>query len=196
MTTCGGSRSSRRFSAALPTRPEQEDVRLFQLHLASNGAGTPKINATVSALRFFFDVTLERADLARPLASLRQERTVPVILSPEEVARFLEAAPSIKYKAALSVLWGGAARFRSRLAQGFGYQFQAHDVAGRAGQRPQGSPRHALTGAARTVARLVSYRPPAGLALSRSRSRFTDDVAPAHARLPEPDSWSATKRLS
>jgi integrase/recombinase XerD len=87
-----------------------EDVRRFQLHLASSGVGAPKINATVSALRFFFNITLGRADLGRTLATLRQERKVPVILSPEEVARFLEAAPSLKYKAALSVAYGAGLR--------------------------------------------------------------------------------------
>ncbi len=35
---------------------------------------------------------------------------MPVVLSPEEVARFLEAAPSIKYKAALSVAYGAGLR--------------------------------------------------------------------------------------
>ena len=35
---------------------------------------------------------------------------VPIVLSPEEVARFLEAAPSIKYKAALSVAYGAGLR--------------------------------------------------------------------------------------
>ncbi len=39
---------------------KSEDVRSFRLHLASSGAGAPKINATVSAPRFFFNVTLDR----------------------------------------------------------------------------------------------------------------------------------------
>lgn len=98
------------FLGRSPDTARTEDVRRFQLHLASSGANTPKINATISALRFFFNVTLGRADLGRPLASLRQERKAPVILSPEEVARFLEAAPSLKYKAALSVAYGAGLR--------------------------------------------------------------------------------------
>ena len=85
-------------------------MRGFRLHLASSGAGTPKINATVSALRFFFNVTLDRPDLAKHLSFMREPRKVPVVLSPEEVARFLEAAPSIKYKAALSVAYGAGLR--------------------------------------------------------------------------------------
>src|SRR6202045_2621975 len=98
------------FLGRSPRTAESEDVRRFQLHLTAKGAGTPTINATVSALRFFFTVTLNRADLAKPLSSLHEPRKMPVILSPEEVARFLEAAPGIKYKAALSVAYGAGLR--------------------------------------------------------------------------------------
>src|SRR6202008_1119978 len=84
-----------------PDQAQSEDVRGFRLHLASSGAGVPKINATVSALRFFFNVTLDRPDLAKHLAFMHEPRKAPVVLSPEEVARFLEAGPSVKDKAAL-----------------------------------------------------------------------------------------------
>jgi hypothetical protein len=50
-----------------PSSASKEDVRRYQLHLASSGAHTPKINSTVSALRFIFDVTLNRADLAKQM---------------------------------------------------------------------------------------------------------------------------------
>src|SRR5262245_65509207 len=53
------------FLGRSPATASKEDVRRYQLHLASNGAHAPKINSTVSALRFFFDVTLDRADLAK-----------------------------------------------------------------------------------------------------------------------------------
>ena len=98
------------FLGRSPRTAEAEDVRRFQLHLTAKGAGTPTINATVSALRFFFTVTLNRADLAKPLSSIHEPRKMPVVLSPEEVARFLEAAPGIKYKAALSVAYGAGLR--------------------------------------------------------------------------------------
>jgi integrase/recombinase XerD len=98
------------FLSRSPDTAKMEDVRRFRLHLASSGAGTPKINATVSALRFFFNVTLDRADLARHLSFVHEPRKVPIVLSPEEVARFLEAAPGIKYKAALSVAYGAGLR--------------------------------------------------------------------------------------
>src|SRR5207302_7289851 len=98
------------FLGRAPDTAKSEDVRGFRLHLALSGAGTPKINATVSALRFFFNVTLDRPDLAKHLAFMHEPRKVPVVLSPEEVARFLEAAPGLKYKAALSVAYGAGLR--------------------------------------------------------------------------------------
>ena len=93
-----------------PDTAKPEDVRGFQLHLASSGSGVAKINVTISALRFFFNVTLDRPDLSRHLSSVHKPRKVPVVLSPEEVARFLEAAPGIKYKAAFSVAYGAGLR--------------------------------------------------------------------------------------
>jgi site-specific recombinase XerD len=89
-----------------PGTAEAEDVRRFRLHLTAGGAGTPKINATVAALRFFFKVTLDRPDLAKQLSFLHEPRKAPVVLSADEVALFLEATPGIKYKAALSVAYG------------------------------------------------------------------------------------------
>ena len=55
-------------------------------------------------------MTLDRPELAKHLSFMHEPRKVPVVLSPEEVARFLEAAPSIKYKAALSVAYGAGLR--------------------------------------------------------------------------------------
>jgi integrase/recombinase XerD len=98
------------FLGRSPASASTEDVRRFQLQLSSSGARTPKINATVSALRFFFDVTLNRADLAKQTTFIHEARKVPVILSPDEVRRMLEAAPGLKYKAALSVAYAAGLR--------------------------------------------------------------------------------------
>ena len=98
------------FLGRSPASASKEDVRRYQLHLASSGAHTPKINSTVSALRFFFDVTLNRADLAKQMTFVYEPRKLPLVLSPQEVGRMLEAAPGIKYKAALSVAYGAGLR--------------------------------------------------------------------------------------
>jgi site-specific recombinase XerD len=95
-----------------PDTATAEDIRSFQLHLTKRGVGAPTINATVSALRFFFKVTLGRNDIERCTQFVRQPRKLPVVLSPEEVARLIDCAPGpgLKYKAALSVAYGAGLR--------------------------------------------------------------------------------------
>ena len=53
-----------------------------------------------------FTVTLDRPEMARHLTFVREPRRIPVVLSLEEIARLLEAAPGPKYKAALSAAYG------------------------------------------------------------------------------------------
>jgi len=58
----------------------------------------PSINTAVSALRFLFTVTLDRPELARRLTVVRQPRRLPSVLSVEEVALLLQAAPGANPK--------------------------------------------------------------------------------------------------
>ena len=55
-------------------------------------------------------MTLERDDLVRRLTLVSEPRRVPIVLSPEEVARLLTAAPGVKYRAALGVAYGAGLR--------------------------------------------------------------------------------------
>ncbi len=98
------------FLGRSPDKATSEDLRRFQLHMAQRQIGAPTINSAISALRFFFTETLERPDLVRPLRLVNEPRRAPVVLSPEEVARLLQAAPGLKYKAALSVAYGAGLR--------------------------------------------------------------------------------------
>ena len=101
------------FAAFLGRSPDTasfEDVRRYQLHLAASGVGVPTLNQTVSTLRFFFKVTLKRQDIVEHTHVIHEPRKLPVVLSPEEVARLLDAAPGLKYKAALSVAYGAGLR--------------------------------------------------------------------------------------
>jgi site-specific recombinase XerD len=101
------------FAAFLGRSPDTasfEDVRRYQLHLAASGVGVPTINQTVSTLRFFFKVTLGRSEIVEHTHAIHEPRKLPVVLSPEEVARLLDAAPGLKYKAALSVAYGAGLR--------------------------------------------------------------------------------------
>ena len=83
----------------------------------------PGINSSVSALRFFFTVTLDRPDLSRRLTVVHQPRKLPMVLSVEEVTRLLEAAPGIQIQGCpRHRIWRGAAGFRGGGAQGDRYQ--------------------------------------------------------------------------
>jgi site-specific recombinase XerD len=93
-----------------PDRAGAEDLRRYQVHMRSQGASATTMNAAVSALRFFFGVTLGRADAQTGMTTVREPRRLSVILSPEEVARLLDAAPDLKAKAALSVSYGAGLR--------------------------------------------------------------------------------------
>ena len=101
------------FTAFLGRSPDTaipEDLRRFQLHQTRAGVRPPSINGSVAALRFFFTVTLDRPEMARHLTFVREPRKMPSVLSPEEVARLLEAAPGPKYKAALSAAYAAGLR--------------------------------------------------------------------------------------
>ena len=106
-------RHVKNFAAFLGRSPDtatSEDLRLYQLHMTKTHVSPPSINAAILALRFFFRVTLERDDLVRRLMLVREPRRAPTVLSPEEVARLLAAAPGVKYKAALGVAYGAGLR--------------------------------------------------------------------------------------
>jgi integrase/recombinase XerD len=93
-----------------PHSATAEDLRRFQLHLATQGVSNITINATITGLRFLFEVTLDKPDRLRKMSAVHDPRKIPEILSPEEVARLLDATTSLKYKAALSTAYGAGLR--------------------------------------------------------------------------------------
>ena len=84
--------------------------------MAQQQISAGSINAAVAALRFFFNVTLERPDLVRHLTTVNTPCRAPVVLSQEEVARLLEATPGLKVKAALSVAYSAGLRVSEVMA--------------------------------------------------------------------------------
>jgi integrase/recombinase XerD len=112
-TQDGYIRAIKNFAAFLGRSPDTasvEDVRRFQLHLAERGAQPPVLNRTVSALRFFFKITLKRRDVIEHTTFVREPRRLPMVLSPQEVAGLLNAASGLKYKTALSLAYGAGLR--------------------------------------------------------------------------------------
>ena len=98
------------FLGRSPDRATIEDLRRFQHQMRMQGASAATMNAAVSALRFFFGTTLGRGDAEVGMTTVRLAQRLPVILSPEEVARLLEHAAGLKARAALSLAYGAGLR--------------------------------------------------------------------------------------
>ncbi len=87
-----------------------EDLRRYQLHCVDRGVSPITLNATITGLKFFFEITLRRAEVMTQMQHVRVAHTLPVILSGEEVGRLIEAARNLKHRTALSVAYGAGLR--------------------------------------------------------------------------------------
>jgi len=101
-----------KFLGRAPDTATGDDIRRFQAEQIAQGALPPKMNTQASALRFLLGITCGRADLSHQIARTHYPRKLPRVLSGEDVARLLAAAPGpgLKYKAALSVAYGAGLR--------------------------------------------------------------------------------------
>ena len=93
-----------------PDRLGLEDVRAYQVHLASKGVAWGSLNLVVCALRFFYGVTLGEATIPERIAYAREPRKLPTVLSADEVVRFLESVSSLKARVALTTAYAAGLR--------------------------------------------------------------------------------------
>ena len=77
-----------------PDTASNEDLRLFQLHLTANRVGASTINGTVTALRFFFTVTLDRTDVIKHLTFVRSRARFPLFSAPRRWRAFWRRRPA------------------------------------------------------------------------------------------------------
>src|SRR5260370_556024 len=99
-----------RYFGCSPDRLDLEDVRPFQAHVVAKGVSWAALNQTVCALRFFYGVTLGHGEIPERIPYAREPRKLPVVLSADEVVRFLEAVPSLKTRAALTTAYAAGLR--------------------------------------------------------------------------------------
>ena len=78
--------------------------------MVDQGTSPITLNATISGLKFFFDVTLGRGELMAKMQPVRVPLTLPVVLSRQEVSRLIAAAGNLKHQTALSVAYGTGLR--------------------------------------------------------------------------------------
>ena len=102
-------RGCRKLAAFLRRSPDTataEDIRLFQLHLSEQGVSICTRNRTMTGVVFLFRVTLRRPEIADQIQYVAEPQKIPLVLSPEEVRRLLDAAPGFKYRLLLSLAYG------------------------------------------------------------------------------------------
>jgi len=106
-------RAVRNFAKYLGRSPDTatvEDLRRYQLHLVDHGISPASLNAAISGLKFFFDVTLDRGQVMAKMQPVHLPRKLPVILSREEVGRLIAAAGNLKHQTALALTYGTGLR--------------------------------------------------------------------------------------
>ncbi len=106
-------RAVRNFAKYLGRSPDTatvEDLRRYQLHLVDHGISPASLNAAISGLKFFFDVTLDRGEVMAKMQPVHLPRKLPVILSREEVGRLIAAAGNLKHQTALALAYGTGLR--------------------------------------------------------------------------------------
>jgi integrase/recombinase XerD len=106
-------RAVSRFAKYLGRSPDTataEDLRLYQLHLVDSGTSPITLNATITGLKFLFDVTLGHGDVLAKMQSVRVPHKIPVVLNKQELARLIACAGNIKHQTALAVAYGTGLR--------------------------------------------------------------------------------------
>jgi len=95
-----------------PDRLGPAEIRTYLLHLTrERGLAASSIIVTVSALRFFYTVTLKRPWVVEEdIPAGHQAKKLPVVMSKEEVARFLSAVDNLKHRMVLTVCYATGLR--------------------------------------------------------------------------------------
>jgi len=161
-----------KFSHFFDRSPDQlgvEEVRAYQIHLAGLGLSWSHINQVSCALRFFFGVTLGRQEAFDRIVSAKEPKKLPVVLSAEEITRFLQAVPGLRSRAALTAAYGAGLR----VSEVAGLKVRDIDSSrmvirvehGKGGR--QGPLRHAIAAAARNPACLLAPGQAGALAVPR-----------------------------
>jgi integrase/recombinase XerD len=99
-----------RYLGRSPDTATVEDLRGYQLHLVDHGTSPVSLNAAITGLKFFFEITLHEPELMARMQPVRVPRTLPVVLSPDEVRRLIAATGNLKHQTALSVAYGTGLR--------------------------------------------------------------------------------------
>jgi site-specific recombinase XerD len=92
-----------------------DEVRAYQLHLLERRVSWSSFNQAVCALRFLYGTTLGRPEQLPLIPYGKRPKTLPSVLSPDEVLRLLQAAPPGRDRVLLQVAYGCGLRLSELL---------------------------------------------------------------------------------
>ncbi len=98
------------FSGKSAEMLNEQDVRNYVLHLMKGKLSKRSINTYQAAIRFFFGVTLNRAMNYLQMPRLKEDNSLPEILSREEIVRLLACCENPKHKAMFALAYGSGLR--------------------------------------------------------------------------------------
>ena len=99
------------FHSASPDHLGMDEVRDYLVHLMDvEEKSVSSFGVASAALRFLYDKTLRRDWALDYIPLPKREKTLPVVPIQKEVARFLDAAPGVKDRAIVMVLYGTGLR--------------------------------------------------------------------------------------
>ncbi len=93
-----------------PQQLDAEHVRQYQLHLLAQHASWSRFNQAVAALRFLYGVTLQRPHVVTMIPYGKKPKTLPAVLSSDEVARLFEAVAQPTYRLILETAYAAGLR--------------------------------------------------------------------------------------
>ena len=101
-----------RYFGRSPERLGPEEIRAYQVYLATERRlATGSLLVAVAALRFLYRVTLRRRwPIDDVIPAPKKPQSLPVVLSPQEVVRFLDAVKPAKHRAILTTCYAAGLR--------------------------------------------------------------------------------------
>lgn len=107
-----------RHFAKSPDALGPEDIRSYQIYLTNQRKLSPSTICTVtSALRFLYAVTLKKTwKIEEVIPAPKPPKTLPAILSPDEVRQFLSCVPKRKTRTVLTACYAAGLRISEAVA--------------------------------------------------------------------------------
>lgn len=99
-----------------PERIDRDEIHAYQVWLRDERhVSSSTFNLAAAALRFLYTQVLDRPDMVESLLYAKRERPLPIVLSTEELIRFLEAITSLRQRVILTTIYAGGLRLSEAL---------------------------------------------------------------------------------